>query len=217
MSQPDSFIDEVTEEVRRDRLYGYLRRYGWIAVLLVLLIVGGAAWREYRAAQQEAAAQEFGSAIYAALDAETAEERAAALAEVQAPEGGAEAILAMLRAGEQSSAEGADTAAASETLNAVNVSGENDIYRQIAHFKALTREGVDAQTRQSGFAAMAEGGPLRLMAEEQLALLEIEAGETDAALTRLQGIRQDSEVTQGLRLRASQLIVALGGSIEDAS
>ena len=44
MSNPDSFIREVTEEVRRDRLYGYVRRYGWIAALLVLLVVGGAAW-----------------------------------------------------------------------------------------------------------------------------------------------------------------------------
>ena len=36
MSDTDSFIDEVTEEVRKDRLYGYLRRYGWIAVLVIL-------------------------------------------------------------------------------------------------------------------------------------------------------------------------------------
>ena len=36
MSETDSFIDEVNEEVRRDRLYGALRRYGWIAILAVL-------------------------------------------------------------------------------------------------------------------------------------------------------------------------------------
>ena len=43
MSETDSFIDEVNEEVRRDRLYAALRRYGWIAIVAVLAIVGGAA------------------------------------------------------------------------------------------------------------------------------------------------------------------------------
>jgi hypothetical protein len=32
MSDTDSFIDEVTEEVRRDRMFFMLKRYGWIAV-----------------------------------------------------------------------------------------------------------------------------------------------------------------------------------------
>ena len=45
MSDTDSFIDEVNEEVRRDRFYFMLKRYGWIAVLAVILLVGGAAWK----------------------------------------------------------------------------------------------------------------------------------------------------------------------------
>ena len=51
MSDTDSFIDEVNEEVRRDRFYFMLKRYGWIAVLAVILLVGGAAWNEYQKAQ----------------------------------------------------------------------------------------------------------------------------------------------------------------------
>ena len=218
VSNPDSFIDEVTEEVRRDRLYGYLKRYGWIAILLVIVIVGGAAWREYSASREAAQAEAFGTAVLEALDAETATERAAALREVEAPEGGAQAVLRMLIAGEQAAAEGADPAAARATLTEVATSGAAPVYRQIASYKALTREGVPAEDRRIGFEAMVqEGGALRLLAEEQLALLDIEAGETEAALERLQGIRQDSEVSQGLRLRASQLIVALGGSVEEGS
>ena len=51
MSDSDSFIDEVTEEVRRDRLFGYFRRYGWIAAVVIVVVVGGAAWNEYQKAQ----------------------------------------------------------------------------------------------------------------------------------------------------------------------
>ena len=41
MSDTDSFIEEVTEEVRRDQLYKYVRKYGWIAIALVVGVVGG--------------------------------------------------------------------------------------------------------------------------------------------------------------------------------
>ncbi|MFD1808819.1 hypothetical protein ACFSHQ_13850 [Gemmobacter lanyuensis] len=40
MSNPESFIDEVTEEVRRDKLFATFRKYGWIGILAVLGIVG---------------------------------------------------------------------------------------------------------------------------------------------------------------------------------
>ncbi len=39
MSENESFIDEVTEEVRRDKLYLFFKRYGWIIVVLLLLII----------------------------------------------------------------------------------------------------------------------------------------------------------------------------------
>jgi hypothetical protein len=39
----DSFIEEVSEAVRRDRLTGFLRRYGWAIGALIVLLVDGAA------------------------------------------------------------------------------------------------------------------------------------------------------------------------------
>ena len=84
MSNPDSFIDEVTEEMRRDKLFGYLRRYGWVAVLIVLGIVGGTAWNEYRSAQDRAAAQAAGDALLAALAENDEAARATAMAAVNA-------------------------------------------------------------------------------------------------------------------------------------
>ena len=57
MSNPDSFIEEVTEEVRRDRLFAAFRKYGWIGGLVVLGIVGGAAWNEWQKNQAAARAQ----------------------------------------------------------------------------------------------------------------------------------------------------------------
>ncbi len=82
MSDTDSFIDEVNEEVRRDRFYGLLRRYGWIAVVAVVAIVGGAAWNEYSKAQERAQAEALGDAM---LDAPKRSPRSRLMAPVPAP------------------------------------------------------------------------------------------------------------------------------------
>ena len=58
MSDTDSFIDEVTEEVRRDQLFLMLKKYGWIGGVAVVLIVGGAAIREYGKSEDRAAADD---------------------------------------------------------------------------------------------------------------------------------------------------------------
>ena len=39
MSENESFIAEVTEEVRRDKLYLLLKRYGWIPVIVIITVI----------------------------------------------------------------------------------------------------------------------------------------------------------------------------------
>ena len=217
MSDTDSFIDEVTEEVKRDKLYALMRRYGWIAVLLVLLLVGGTAFREWRMAQDRNAAQDFGDAMLDALEADAPEARIAALDSVQTPNAEADVVLQMLIAAEQGSA-GEDAEAVARLQALADNTDVPQIYRQIASYKALTRGGevLSVEDRRRGFEALAvPGQPLRLLAEEQLALLEVETGETDAAVARLSALLEDVEVTAGLRQRASQLIVALGGDLPE--
>ena len=66
MSNPDSFIDEVTEEVRRDKLFAAFKKYGWIGGLVVAVVVGGTAYTEWRKSSEAAQAQAFGDAVFAA-------------------------------------------------------------------------------------------------------------------------------------------------------
>ena len=82
MSDTDSFIDEVTEEVRRDRLYLLLRRWGWVGVVAVVLIVGGAAFNEFRKARDTSQAQKLGDDILAALAENDTAARVAGLEQV---------------------------------------------------------------------------------------------------------------------------------------
>lgn len=212
MSNPDSFIQEVTEEVRRDKLYALLRRYGWIAVLLLVIVVGGAAWNEWRKARDRAAAQAFGDAVLAALEAPDAQARQAALAAV--PADGARAALIQLFLAAEAERAG-DTEAALTALAAIEMRSDLPVtYRQIAGLKRVLLGGsaLSAGEREQLLSSLAQpGGAFRPLALEQLALLRVEAGETDAALAILRDLLDEPDVTQGLRLRVQQLIVALGG------
>lgn len=214
MSNTESFIEEVTEEVRRDRLYGYLRRYGWIAALLIVLIVAGAGFNEYRRAQAEAKAQALGDAMLAALAENDDAERATALGAIEAESPEGKAILAFLTAGIQAEA-GNGEQAADIIASVADTADLPLIYRQVASFKSLIVQSdtLDVETRRAGFEALAVPGvSLRVFAEEQLALLDIQANNSNAAIERFRMIIEDAESTPGLQRRALQAIVALGGS-----
>ena len=114
MSDTESFISEVSEEVRKDQLFGYIKRYGWIAVLLVLLLVGGAAYNEWSKAQARSAAQATGDQLIAALNEEDPAAQTALLLAMDSKPGEAP-VVNLLTAAAQLNAE--DAAAASSAFS----------------------------------------------------------------------------------------------------
>lgn len=219
MSDSDSFIDEVNEEVRRDRFYFMLKRYGWLAAFFVVLIVGGAAFNEYRKAQVSAEAEALGDAVLEAMAQDTAADRQIELSEIRGGSPGARAVVDLLIAAEAQAAGATEQAIA--TLENIAVNGDvPEIYRQVAVFKslALQADTMDAATRRQQFEALAQPGQaMSLLAQEQLALMDISEGNTDAALDRLQAVIADANVTSDLQQRALQVIVALGGTPDMAN
>lgn len=209
VSNSDSFIDEVTEEVRREKLYGQLRRYGWIGVVVVLGLVGGAAWNEYRTAQARNAAEAAGDALLAALEQDDAAARAAVIAEIEV-EGSASAVTALLTASTQE--EAGDTAAAFATLTALAADQDvPEMYRDLASFKAAMLPSDDAAARLAALEALSQPGqPFRLLALEQMAYATLEGGDTEGAIAIMRRIDEDAGVTRGLRERVQTLMVALG-------
>jgi len=211
LSQTDSFIDEVTEEVRRDKFYAFLRKYGWIGILAVCVLVGGAAWNEYAKAQARTQAEAMGDALTSALEGADATARAQALAEIGG-EGDVRVITAMLRAGElhaAGDAKGAIAALAPFTADAML----DPVYRDLAVLKtAMIGAGdIPAEERVSQLAGIAApGAPYRLLAEEQIAAAQVEMGQVEAAIDGYRAISQDGEASNALRRRALQMIVALG-------
>lgn len=217
MAEQDTFIDEVTEEVRRDRLFGVFRRYGWIAVLLILGIVGGAAWNEWRRATAQAAAEARGDAVLAALDIAALSDRMEEIGRASDAEtGDLAALLAMFAAGQATPDEGRDAARA-RLEGAAAASGLDPIYRDLAVLKGLALAGadLDPDERLSRLEPLTlPGAPYRVLALELSAYAEVDRGDRTAAISILRDLTEDAEAPGGLRQRASQMIVALGGSLE---
>lgn len=222
MSESDSFIDEVTDEVRRDRLFALFRRYGWIAIAAVVLIVGGAAWNEWQKARARAAAEAFGDAVIAALDSDDPAARAAALDGIAA--GGAGdaaargAIVRFIAADEALRA--GDRAGALTRLEALAEDADlSPTYRQLASLKAVILAGsaMDPAARDAALAGLAQpGAPYRVLAMEQQVVALMAEGRTDEALALARQVLLEPDVTPGLQRRLTQLIVALGGDPDAA-
>ncbi|AUH65900.1 tetratricopeptide repeat protein [Paracoccus zhejiangensis] len=210
-NQNDSFIDEVTEDLRRDRLFGMFRRYGWIAVAVILAVVAGAAWREYSIASAQKSAEAFGDAI---LAAESAEDPAAALAALDVAQDGEQAALAGMMQG-NALVEKGDAAAARERFEAVAgfAGEENRAMRDLARLKMVLAEGeaMDAAERDQILSQLAQpGAPFELLALEQQVVALMGAGRNEDAVTLIRQIQQKDGLSEGLRRRLSEMMIAMG-------
>ncbi len=215
MSNPDSFIEEVTEEVRRDRLFAVFRKYGWIAGLVVLGLVGGTAWTEWTKARDAARAEAFGDALIDALDNGTPEERRAALDAI--PTDGAQTALLQLIIASDPEEDRAATLAALEKLGADTAL--SPVYRDLAVLRRVLVGGGDIAIadRRSALQGIAvPGRPYRTLAEELLAYLLIEEGKTDEAIAAMAVLVQDQEASGPLKARLGQTVTALGGTLPEA-
>jgi hypothetical protein len=216
LSNPDSFIEEVSEEVRRDRLFNLFRKYGWVGLVLILGIVGGAAWNEWSKAREMARAQAFGSALIDALDQGAPAERAEALAATPAT-GQQTAILQLLLAADPEGDKTATLAALDKV--AADASLPNS-YRDLAVLRRSMVAGPDqplAERRALLQGIAVPGRPYRVLAEEQLGYLLIEEGKTDEAIAAFSALLQDQEASDNLRARLRQVVTALGGTPPEAT
>ena len=212
MSDTDSFIEEVSEEVRRDRLYNFFRKYAWVGVLVVLTIVGGTAFLEYKKVTAKSKAEKVGSAVMKALEGSDEKERAALLANIESSNPEVKSIVAMLKAAEETALQ--NYAAASKSLKTISKdSSIGQIYRDIAEFKflLLSHDRVEDALLLTGFEKLASpGNPFRLLAEEQIAIIKLKNRENDAAVAKLRSIIEDAELTDTIRQRVTQLLISLG-------
>ncbi|CAM3941436.1 tetratricopeptide repeat protein [Paracoccus yeei] len=211
-NQNDSFIDEVTDDLRRDRLFRAFRRFGWIAIVLILALVGGAVWREYAASQREAQARAWGDAV---LAAQAEADKAAALSAVDAQGSAARKLLSeMLAAGAEVEA-GLSQKAAERLLAAAEGVKDDPVLHDLAQLKAVMAAGpaMDPARRDALLSELSKpGAPFELLALEQKAVALIGAGRTEDAVVLIRQIQQRDGLSEPLRRRLAEMMIALGAA-----
>ena len=212
MSETDSFIAEVTEDVRRDRLFGLFRRFGWIPAALIVIIVSGTAYNEWSKSKADKLAQVRGDALLAAMDTVDEVARASALNEI-ASQGSENIVAQMLAAG------GKDENSIN-FLNAVIINTDQPEYiRDLAKLKLTMVPG--AQTKEQKLKTLdilsQPGGIYRNAAVEILVAFELELGNPNKAIEFLKSHIQDAEASRAQVQRMAELLVALGSEPESGN
>ena len=212
MSETDSFIAEVTEDVRRDRLFGLFRRFGWIPAALIVIIVSGTAYNEWSKSKADKLAQVRGDALLAAMDTVDEVARASALNEIASQ--GSENIVAQMLAA------GAKDENSINFLNAVIKNTDQPEYiRDLAKLKLTMIPG--AQTKEQKLKTLdilsQPGGIYRNAAVEILVAFELELGNPNKAIEFLKSHIQDAEASRAQVQRMAELLVALGSEPESGN
>lgn len=215
---PDIF-DEVSEDLRAERMARLMKRYGGLfaglALLVVLGVAGHQGWRWYEARQAAQAAAAYLAASDAAAaegaDPKAAAARFAALA-AESPPG--YRTLARLRAA-AALAEGGDRDAALAQWDALSRDAAVEpLFRDLATllWAMHALDGGDAAAIEARLAPLsAEGNAWRASAAEVRALAAIRRGDAEAARRTLTALASDAQLPSGIRDRAGRLLSGLGG------
>lgn len=211
MSESDSFIHEVSEEVRRDKLFAFFRKWIWLFALIVVGIVAGTVYNEYSKSQKAAEMQAAGEALITAQEVSTAA-AFAPLAEGDAPA----ALLGKFNQAAALAAEGQVPAAADILGDIALNQSTPPIYQDLALLKQIMINGanMDQPELLDIIDRLSQpNSPFQLLAIEQRAIAQLRAGDRDATLADLAIILTAPDATQGLRNRAQELTIALGGEL----
>ncbi|MDI7860802.1 tetratricopeptide repeat protein [Rhizobiaceae bacterium n13] len=214
----DSFIREVNEELRSERLQSVWKRYGRILIgIAVLIVLGTAAHRGYDYWMTQKAS-DTGDQFLAAMklaQANKTDEALAALAAIETEGHGSYPVLARLRAAALEAQKG-DSAKAIATFTAI---GKDEAapaaIRDAARMRAAwlliengTYEQVSAEVEQMAVPQ----NPLRHSAREALGLSAYKAGDFKRAREWFQQIVDDPEAPRNVANRAQMLLDLIAGS-----
>ena len=216
----DSFIREVEEELRSDRLKKVWDQFGaFIIAAAILIVVGTAAWRgwEYYSERQASAS---GDRFLAALNLANEGKSDEALAALQSLEDdgyGAYPVLARMRAATVLEEKG-DAAGAVAAFDAVAADGSApDAVRDMARIRAayiLVDTGIADDVAQRAEPLSADTSPLRHAAREALGLAAWKDGRMGDAKVLFQQIVDDLNAPRNAKQRAAIMLDLIKSSGE---
>jgi hypothetical protein len=211
VSETDSFIQEVTEEVRQDRMFRLWKKYGPYAVAGVIAAVAisaGLNWMKHREIQQ---ARATGGAFLAS-DIASVEDQETLIGTVDGP---AE-VIARLRLAAAKATAGDVQGAAALYREVGGAAGLDPAYADLARLQAVrvSAAAIDPAEAIAELGPLtAESAPYRILALELRAVLRLNSGDIGAAHDDLGVIIADQHATRESVERAVALLLSSGGEM----
>ncbi len=218
MAESDSFIQEVSEEVRRDKMYGVWRRYGPILIAVIVLAVLGTAGKGWWDSQVEGRKAELGGALIAADAIDDPAEAGAAFLAVAENEQYEFPVLARLRAGAALGQAGQLDEAEAQYEKVKNTADADIRFRDLAELRILMMrsETMPPEEQISRLAPLVEeGSAWRLPALEFEAAAHLRNGSPEKALDSLRSLAALPNVPPAAQGRASELMDAIQAQLPE--
>ncbi len=218
----ESFLREVEEELRSDKLKAFWKRFAPFiiggAVLIVLLVAANEAWKWWRDSTAANASERYYSALSLAESGDLAGAQAALQAIVdEGPQG--YATLARFREAALLAEQG-DANAAISAYDALSSSLNETRLRELALILGayLAVDHLDAAAVEARAGSLTgEDSPLRNQAREALGLAYYKAGDFDAAAANFEAIAADPAASQEMQVRAFVYLEQLASAGVDVS
>lgn len=213
----DSFIREVEEELRSDRLKSFWDNYKYFviggAVAIVVATAGYRYWQHYTNSVAAASGDRFLAAINFSNDGKH-DEAIAELEGLSSDGSGQYPALAKIRLAAEYAKNG-DPEKAIEAFNSIaDDSGFDETLRKVARLRAglLLVDHGDYDAVSERLQSMADTGKsFRHSAREALGLAAWKAKKYDEALIWFTSIDEDVQAPQGVRERARIMLALLAG------
>ncbi len=212
----DTFLREVDENYRRDRLRDFLRDYGkWLALALVLFLGGIAGWIYWQNQKREAAAQESVElqSVFADVGRGQTQKVPQRLQALEKSDSDIVRASAILTGAALSLEKNDRSQALAKYRELADDDGMPQVYRDAASIRLTALEFDTLQPQQviARLEPLAKpGNPWFGSAGEMTALAHLKAGRRNEAARIFAAIAADRQVPDTLRSRAVQIAGTLG-------
>ena len=216
MANPESFLEEVAEEVRRERLFKFFKKNGWIIAFVVLVALCASIAYEWRKNSEISRAKSNGDLLTLALE--------------KSQKGNLEELLGLLSDNSPYLRPSSDLMAvtklyyaellynidndSSESMSALKEIFSNEsistTLRQLAKIKYLLLFSGDNKVKQDLIDELSSpGNHYRFLAQEQKVQTYLASGMSDEANRQIDILLNDLEVSEQQKRRLMDLKLAI--------
>ena len=195
MVESESFIKEVSEEVRRDRLFKLLNRFKWPLFALVMLSVGAVGSYEYYKFDKKSRAQKNGEFLMSAI--ENLNDNGQIVTEEI--DNKFVAVLIKLNEAKYFEKEGDIKSATATYNNIISKYGDNKFFNHYSKFQLYLMDPAESLRDTEKITVLDElsapDGPLKLLALEQKLYLYVKINDLENIKLQVNLILSDQAIT----------------------